>query len=98
MRSKFIIAIIYLFLGMYAISLCLIIRNIVKYVIGMKRYKEFRITWFYCLAVSVISLRVTDNILILARRGITHHGSGMDYHMWILSYTCRQLENMIGVQ
>ena len=83
---------------MYAISLYMIVRNIVKYVIGMKRYKEFRIIWFYMLAVSVVALRVTWNILILVRNGMgSHHGSGLDFHMWIISYTCRQLENMIGV-
>ena len=98
MRDQFILVLIIIFLVMYAISLLLILRNIVKYVIGMKRYKEFRISWFYALAVSVISLRVAWNILILVRKGVSnHHGHGLDFHMWIICYSCRQLENMIGV-
>ena len=83
-------AMIYIFLGMYAVLFCLIMRNVVKYVIGMKRYKEFRITWFYILAVAVVSLRVSDNILILIRNHMDgKHHIGFDYHMWMISYTCR---------
>ena len=38
----------------------MIIRNVVKYVILLKRYKEFRIAWFYALAIFIIGLRVTE--------------------------------------
>ena len=90
MRSQNIVALVYVFLAMYAVLLCLILRNVLRYVIGMKKYREFRITWFYILAVAVVSLRVTDNILILVRNHL--HGEdhyAFDYHMWMISYTCR---------
>ena len=98
MHDNFIVTVLYFFLAMYAIVICLLIRNIANYVIGMQRYKEFRITWFYILAVTIVCLRVADNILILLRNHGVHHKVGVDYHMWIVSYCCRQLENMLGLQ
>ena len=89
MHDRFIIAVIYLYLGMYAILLYMSLRNIKRYVIGLKRFKEFRITWFYMLAVTIIMLRVADNILIIHRNKTSKHQDHVDYHMWIVSYCDR---------
>ena len=99
MRDQFIVTVFYFLLILFGILLFMLIRNIVKYVIGMKRYKELRIIWFYLLAVSIVLLRVIDNVMILIRNSQhSWHHKQFEYRLWIVSYSCRKLENMLGLQ
>ena len=56
---------IYLILALFAILTYFLLRNIFKYVIKMRKYKEFRVTAFYILAVTIIGLRISVLILLL---------------------------------
>ena len=56
---------IYLILALFAILTYFLLRNIFKYVIKMKKYKEFRVTAFYILAVTIIGLRISVLVLLL---------------------------------
>ena len=83
-------AVIYLILALFAILSYFVLRNIYKYVIQMKRYKEFRIAAFYVLAFAIIGLRVSNNILLLLmKHGNKGEDPNFDFDFWVLSYTCR---------
>ena len=59
------VAVIYLILALFAILTYFLLRNIFKYVIKMRKYKEFRVTAFYILAVTIVGLRIADCVLLL---------------------------------
>ena len=59
------VAVIYLILALFAILSYFLLRNIFKYVIKMRKYKEFRVTAFYILAVTIIGLRISVLVLLL---------------------------------
>ena len=99
MKAQFVVAVIYLILALFAILSYFILRNIFKYVIKMKKYKEFRIAAFYVLAVTIVALRVSNNILLLwMKYGNKGEDPNWDFDHWVLSYTCRQFENILGMQ
>ena len=100
MQDQFIVVLIYFFLAMFAILLIQILRNIWKYVIKLKKYREFRIACFYLLATTIIFLRVTQSILILIMYSKSSYDShdDLNFRMWIITYCCRQLENILGIQ
>ena len=55
---------IFLMLGLFAVLLSALSHNIVLYVLGQSRYKNFHISLFYVLAFIIISLRITVFCLV----------------------------------
>ena len=69
------------------------------YVVYLKRYKEFRVVSFYILAVLIVGLRISEHaFLIWMNRNDGGQDGDIDFDFWILSYTCRQFENILGIQ
>ena len=54
--------------------------------------------WFYLLAISIVGLRVTEQILVLVMNHDTGGHHGLNFDVWVVSYSCRQLENILGMQ
>ena len=65
MNEQFMYYLTYFELLTLSIILILIIRNVLKYVIKLKRYQEFHIAGFYLLAFLIISLRIVERTLVL---------------------------------
>ena len=82
---------------MYAILFILIVRNVVSYVIRLKRYRECRVAWFYLLATSIVGLRAAEQLLVLVINHKTGSHSELNFDVWVVSYSCRQLENILGM-
>ena len=85
-------------LVMLSIVAILLIRNVIKYVIRLKRYKEFHIGLFYLLAVLIVGLRITGHILVLVMNSDEDTQAKLLYPTWVIWYSCRCVENMLGVQ
>lgn len=89
MREQFAFFLIWTELALQSILLLLIIRNLVRYVCGQKKYREFHIAWFYALALSLISLRITEHVLVLLMNLTDSLFHAFIYQAWVVQYGAR---------
>ena len=84
MKDTFLFFLTYLELGVLCVILLLIIRNINRYVIKTKRYNEFHIFGFYFLAFFIISLRISERVLVLVMNHDTSKQEGLLQPAWVI--------------
>ena len=96
MNDAFLYMLTYLELIVLAIILILIIRNVLRYVIRLKRYTEFHIFGFYSLAFLIISLRLAERVLVVIMNHDHTKEDNLIEPAWVIHYLIRQLENMLA--
>ena len=84
MKDQFIYFLTWAELGLLSIVLILIVRNILRYVIHLKRYKEFHIALFYSIALMIVSLRITGHTLVLVMNINEQLENKLIYQTWVI--------------
>ena len=84
MKDTFLFFLTYLELMVLCVILILIIRNIKRYVIKLKHYNEFHIFGFYSLAFLIISLRISERVLVLMMNHNHSLQEGLLQPAWVI--------------
>ena len=98
MSKQFTLVLIWITLIMEVILFGLLLRNIIRYVCGQRKFREFQILCFYSIAFWILALRISFHIVVLLMNKTDTLYERLVWEAWVIEYFARQLENILAVQ